>query len=75
MKTAYKFIHFEPTSNDDNDRAWSCHNNNSNDVLGLVVRYPRWRQYVFSQADEGIVFSADCLRDIVDFLEQANKLT
>ena len=35
-------------------------------------RFLPWKQFVFA-ADPDTVFSADCLRDIQDFMEQLNR--
>jgi len=65
----YKFITIEESRISAGRPEYRITNNKSGDILGYVVYYPTWRQYVFSQADEGMVFNNTCLRDVVDFME------
>jgi hypothetical protein len=68
MKTRYKYIHFEkdiPTA-----EGWVIINNRSNAVLGYLAYYKPWKQYVFSQASENIVFNKSCLQEIIHFMDQ-----
>lgn len=67
MKLWYRFIHFE-----EGPGGWNCINN-SETVLGRCEFYRPWRQWVFTQERESVVFSADCLRDIAHFMEQLPK--
>lgn len=53
-------------------RCWDIQNGKQNALLGQVLWYAPWKQYVF-QPDEEAEFSADCLRDIAAFMEKANK--
>ncbi len=75
MKTKYKFIHFVETEDLSLDipKMYECINNKSKTVLGYIAHYTVWHEYVFSQADSGIVFNSSCLLDIVDFLNQLNE--
>ena len=66
MKTKYKYIHFEKI-----DDWWLCRNNRSNDELGRLDYYKRWKEWVF-ESERGCVFNNSCLRDIADFLDQLN---
>lgn len=63
--TRYRYIHFMPLG----ARRWSCHNTKTGAVLGEVSYYPHWRQLCFVPG-EGLMFSAGCLADIQDFIEQ-----
>lgn len=74
MKTKYKYIHFEHRSSElyTNDNIWTCRNNKSNSLLGMIEYYPSWRQHVIS-FEKGCVFNNTCLQDIIHFLEQLNK--
>jgi len=45
--------------------------NKKQDILGHIIFYPRWKDLVWIQ-DEDIMMSADCLQQIVDFME-SNK--
>jgi hypothetical protein len=69
LKTEYKFIRFEKQVGRDR---WYCFNKKHGDMLGGVAYLSRWRCFVF-QPPSGTEFSADCLRDIADFLEQLNR--
>lgn len=69
MKTKYKFIYFEQLESS----LWLCKNNKSKATLGLVQWYSKWKQYVFSQYSEDVIFSVDCLKNIIDFIEQLKK--
>ena len=66
MKTKYKFIYFEQIEKS----SWVCKNTKANNILGQIEWYPKWKQYVFTQFDEGIIFSIGCLEDIIDFMKQ-----
>lgn len=66
--THYRYIHFMQLS----ERRWSCHNTKSGTVLGEVMYYPHWRQLCF-EPRVGATFSAGCLADIQDFIEQQKK--
>ena len=67
LKTEYKYIRFEQEL-----KTWVCKNKRHDSFLGSIVYLKEWRQFVF-QPPSGTEFSADCLRDIADFLEQLNK--
>lgn len=67
LKTEYKFIRFEKELT-----VWCCKNKKHGDMLGTISYCNAWKLFVF-QPPSGTEFSADCLRDIADFLEQLNK--
>ena len=70
MKTEYRFIHFEDmTCEGDKHLTFNCYNTKHGDSLGLVSWLKEWKQHVFIPSDR-TEFSADCLRDIADFMEQ-----
>jgi hypothetical protein len=80
--TQFRWIHFEPKSvkaknpilgGTDKADTWSCRNNHSGGELGIVAWYGPWRMFCFIPEDS--LFSADCLRDIKDFLEALNART
>jgi len=75
MKTDYKYIHFEKTEQFIVGcmPIYECKNNKKGTVLGFIFFYPNWRQYCFTQKESDVVFSLDCLEDIIDFLKQLNK--
>lgn len=68
MKTKYQYITFYPYQ--DSGLVWEIKNNKSGTTLGYVQYYQQWKQYVFTQADQGIIFSVDCLQDIIHFISQ-----
>lgn len=72
LRTKYKHIYFEKDEIQAIDTGWMCYNN-SDVILGYVAYYKPWKQCVFENYDENRVFSASCLRDIADFLEQLNR--
>ena len=70
MKTKYKDIEFETTLL---NGIWSCMHRSGTE-LGMVEFYERWGQFVFEPNSEvSLIFSAQCLCDIADFLDQLNK--
>lgn len=64
MKTKYKYIHFEKARD-----LWECRDNKTRTGLGWLEFYEPWKQWVFTVAATSIVFSADCLADIQDFMK------
>lgn len=68
LRTHYRFVEFI-----DMGKRWNCVNRTHRKVLGSCTPYAAWRQWVFSQSGPDCIFSADCLRDIADFLEQLNR--
>ena len=70
MKTRYKYIHFDESI----EGSWYCYNNKTEGDLGCATYYESWKQWVM-EFDEGCVFNNQCLRDIIDFLDQLNKTT
>uniref|UniRef100_A0A6M3L5P0 Uncharacterized protein n=1 Tax=viral metagenome TaxID=1070528 RepID=A0A6M3L5P0_9ZZZZ len=46
---------------------------NDGDELGEIAWYKSWRQYVL-EPNACTVFNAGCLRDIIAFLDEQNKL-
>jgi len=69
MKTHYQFIHFEQKAETKTTYCWSCKNNKNGAQLGEVRWYPQWRQWCYFPTIEA-VYSADCLKDIQDFIGQ-----
>lgn len=62
----YKYIEFVRE-----EKRWLCINVRMQDTIGVVEWYPTWRQYIY--APEGAtVYSAGCLDNIKDFLDQLN---
>lgn len=46
---------------------WTVESKSSDEVLGYVAWYARWRQYAFYPEPETL-YNADCLQDIRDFI-------
>ena len=76
MKNRYKYIHFVESTPMGFTKLEHpihlCKNNRSKEELGYALYDEKWKQYVFSQSAEGVIFSADCLTDIIDYLNQLN---
>lgn len=72
MKTDYEFIHFVQVAQKPKTAVFDCLNNRSSDKLGEVKWYPAWRQYCYFPAVQA-VYSAGCLRDIQEFLNNLRK--
>ncbi len=49
---------------------WAVKNLSTGEALGAIQWFSRWRQYVFLPCC-GSVYSAGCLRDITEFIEEA----
>ncbi len=81
MKTKYKYIHFknigyvllEKNKLAKDKPIWECRNNETNTALGITSYYGPWKQYVFEAEFLTVIFSADCLDNISDFIKQLNK--
>ena len=67
MKYKYKYIYFKKTC--ERPVNYTIYNNRSNEEIGTVSYYSRWRQYVFS-GESFCVFNISCLRDVIHFIEQ-----
>ena len=39
------------------------------DCLGIISYYERWHKYVFTATSDEYVFDAECLQDIIKFME------
>ena len=50
-------------------KKWSVTNKSTRVFVGQVKWYGGWRRYAFF-TDADMLFDADCLREIADFLEQ-----
>lgn len=69
MKTKYKHVYFLQAGKDQ----WWCRNNKTTSILYKINWYSPWRCYCSEPFTLDVIFSADCHRDIADFLEQLNK--
>jgi hypothetical protein len=68
MRTKYKHIEFVKTGKD----WWACVTRKHQDFLGNIIWHDPWKKTYVLYAETDSAFSPDCLRDIADFLEQAN---
>ena len=64
----YKYIEFCPLDNDTNNKTWDCYNRKYGTLLGTVEWCGRWKRYSFLP-EAGMVFSQDCLENIIDFIK------
>ncbi len=74
LKTEYEFIRFaeQPKPEARKTAIWSCINVHHGDMLGQIAWLGARRQYVFCPIG-GTVYSAGCLADVQDFIEQLMK--
>jgi len=72
VETQYKFIHFLKKEEKPKTSVWYCCNNKSDNILGEVKWYSRWRQYCYFSTVPAI-YSIGCLEDINNFIQQLNK--
>jgi len=79
MKTKFEYIHFVKVAEKPKTSVWECRNNNSNDALGRVQWFGRWRQYCFHPAPTHsfveLVFNVGCLDDIAAFIRSLPRKT
>lgn len=71
MSAEYKYIKFVQNADDKN--IINCINIKSGSVLANIFYYKPWRRFIFTQAEVGVVFSQDCLEDVVDYMKRLNK--
>ena len=75
IQTEFGYIKFDqvPNPGRKTDR-WVCRNKTSGDIIGMVGWYPEWRRYAFwPERFREPIFSAGCLIDIADFINQAMR--
>ncbi len=60
----YRFIVIEKAGRS----RYSIRNNRDGDLIGNIRSYQRWKRWCF-EAEPGSIWSADCLRDVIDFIE------
>ena len=74
MKTRYKYIHFIETDEVIHDKkVWECRNNKTDAILSKIFYYKTWKQYCFTQWEQGTVFNDGCLSDTIDFIKQLKE--
>ena len=64
----YKFLTFTEMQPKAKTKVFAVKNKVFGDVLGHVKWYAPWRKYCF-YVDSDLVFDADCLADIQDFIK------
>ena len=72
VKTKYDYINFEKSNESiesPREKCWVCKNTKSGDELGEVKYYKKWKQWCYFPIVQA-VYSASCLKDIADFIEQ-----
>lgn len=75
MKTKYNYVYFLNVTEDYpklKTKVYECRTLFSNNYLGTVKWFGRWRQYCIF-FDNSTIFNSICLEDVVDFLKQLNK--
>lgn len=69
MKKRYKYITIEPDGEFGGKPQYKIINNRSKSKLGLLFYHKQWKQYVFTQYEQNLIFNNSCLKDIVNFIE------
>lgn len=64
----YKFITIEEDVIS-GEGGYNIRNNRQKDLIGWIDKNPRWNQWVLIP-QRGSIWSADCLRDVIDFIEK-----
>jgi hypothetical protein len=67
-----KYIYFEHSHSKAKTEVWSVRTKRDDAPLGTIEWFARWRGYAFFPG-YNLVFEKNCLRDIANFLEEANK--
>ncbi len=73
MEKIYKYITIKNNGEFNNKPRYEIVNNKSQKILGILFYYKEWKQYVFTQFEDSIVFNNSCLKDIVNFIENECK--
>lgn len=60
----YKFIDFEHAP----QGTYSIRNRKDSANLGTLFYYGLWRKFVL-KSNDSVIWSVDCLRDVIDFIE------
>jgi len=63
-----KYLCFEELGSNPKTKRFAVLNKTSEFVLGYVKWYAPWRRYCFFVNQADLVFDADCLADIKDFI-------
>ncbi len=74
MNVKYKYLIFEKAAQQSpKTSVWECKNAKSGTVLGIVKWYGPWRQYCYFPTVQA-VYSAGCLNDMADFINQLEMI-
>lgn len=66
------YIIFKEISDTGKTKVWSVENSHDGSFLGIVKWHGPWRKYVLF-AERQCIWSPDCLRDVVGFIEARMK--
>jgi hypothetical protein len=71
----YKHITIEQKNGEtwENKPVYEIWNNKSGGILAKLFYYSSWKRYIFRQEIDDAIFDINCLKDIVDFLENEIK--
>lgn len=69
----FKFISINEDGFHENKMKYIITNNKSNENLGIIFYYKPWKQYVFTQYAQNIVFNNECLLNILEFINKCNQ--
>jgi len=69
LKTEYNYIIFKKFAQKEKTSVWYCLNKSGDYRLGRIQWNPGWRQYCFFPEPQELVFSAGCLNDICEFMD------
>lgn len=72
MITDYKYIYFIKVEDKRKTSVWHCRSRGSDNLLGIVKWYGRWRQYCFFPEPD-TVFNVGCNEDINDFIRHEEE--
>lgn len=73
MKKQYEYIEMvEVTADSVKTKRFAVMNRTHGYALGEIGWSPPWRQYIFKPFSDTI-FSAGCLKDIIDFIEELQE--
>jgi hypothetical protein len=64
-----KYLCFEELESKTKTKQFAVRNKTQSFILGYVKWYGPWRRYCFFIDKSGLVFDAECLADIQDFLK------
>lgn len=69
MKTEFQYIKMVEIAKKPKTTVWEVQNKKGEYSLGVIKWNPGWRQYCYFP-DNGLVFSAGCLKDIYSFITE-----